>query len=179
MLLVTARWVEPATRGKALTPYGREAEKKTLQLMEESLRPGAHANVPPQRSRQLHESIALDIQQLLPHLQTRGETALAEAQAELTQRGEKEAGNLRDILNDQRQRVLKEQARWASSQLDLPGFTPDERKQLAANQRYWKAFLENVDVDLAREPKRIREFYQPTAHRIEPIGIAYLWPVTG
>ncbi|MDO8348757.1 MAG: helicase-related protein, partial [Planctomycetota bacterium] len=61
MLLVTARWVEPATRGKNLTPYGREAEKKTLQLMEESLRPGAHAHVPPQRSRQLHESIALDI----------------------------------------------------------------------------------------------------------------------
>lgn len=179
MLLVTARWVEPATRGKHLTPYGREAEKKTLQLMEESLRPGAHANVPPQRSRQLHESIALDIQQLLPHLQTRGETALAEAQAELTQRGEKEAGNLRDILNDQRQRVLKEQARWANSQLDLPGFTPDEKKQLAANQRFWKAFLENVDGDLAREPKRIREFYQPTAHRIEPVGIAYLWPITG
>lgn len=179
MILVTARWVEPATRGKALTPYGRDAEKRTLQLMDESLRPEAHRKVPPQRSRQLHEALPLDIAQLLPHLQTRGEAALAEARTELSARGEKEAQHLRDILEDQRQRVLKEQARWASNQLDLPGFTPDEKKQLAANQRYWKAFLENVDGDLAREPKRIREFYQPTAHRIEPVGLAYLWPITG
>jgi SNF2 family DNA or RNA helicase len=179
MLLVTARWVEPASRGKALTPYGREAEKKTLQLMDESLRPGTHANVPPQRTRQLHDTLALDIEQLLPHLQSRGETALDEARSELTLRGEKEANHLRDILNDQRQRVLKEQGRWTNNQLDLPGFTPEERKQLSANQRYWKAFLENVDGDLAREPRRIREFYQPTAHRIEPVGIAYLWPISG
>ena len=179
MILVTARWVEPATRGKSLTPYGREAEKKTLQLMEESLRPSGSSQVPPQRSRQLHDSIRLDIEQLLPHLQTRGETALEEAKAELTQRGEKEAEHLREILTDQRQRVLKEQARWVSNQLEMPIFNPDEKRQLAANQRYWRAFLENVDGDLIREPKRIREFYQPTAHRIEPVGIAYLWPITG
>ena len=66
-----------------------------------------------------------------------------------------------------------------SNQLEMPIFNPDEKRQLAANQRYWRAFLENVDGDLIREPKRIREFYQPTAHRIEPVGIAYLWPITG
>ena len=36
---------------------------------------------------------------------------------------------LDEVASNQLQRVLKEQARWASNQLDLPGFTPDEKKR--------------------------------------------------
>ena len=57
--------------------------------------------------------------------------------------------------------------------LEIPIIAAAEKRQVAANQRYWRAFLENVDGDL------IREFYQPTAHRVEPVGIACLWPVIG
>jgi hypothetical protein len=35
-----------------------------------------------------------------------------------------------------------------------------------------------VDDDIAREPERIVDFYRVASHRLEPIGIAYLWPVT-
>jgi SNF2 family DNA or RNA helicase len=179
LIIVTARWSEPGQRGKALSPYGREAEKRTLQLMEEALTPGAHLKVPKARSKQLHETLTQDIAQLLPHLQKRGETALAEAQSDLKSRGEAEAENLKEILREQRNRVVRQLGRYADDQMDLPGFTTEEKKQLKANQRHWKAWLENVEGDIAREPNRIREFYQTESHRIEPVGIAYLWPVTG
>lgn len=179
LVLVTARWSEAASRGKALKPYGREAEKRTIDLMNDALQPGAHLKVPQTTARQLHNSIGQDIIDLLPHLQSRAETALAEAQQELAERGTKESAHLGEILKGQRERVLREQARWASAQPDLPGFSTDEQRQLKANQRYWKAFLDNVDGDLEREPARIKKFYQTQSHRIEPVGIAYLWPITG
>ena len=179
LIIVTARWSDPSLRGKALTPYGRDAEKRTLQLMEEALTPNAHLQVPTTRAQQLHQSIGRDISELLPHLQKRGEDALAEAQRDLTDRGEGEAAHLKNILEDQRQRVLREQSKWETNQLELPGFSPDEKKQLRANQRHWKQFLDNVESDLKGEPDRIRKFYRTESHRIEPVGIAYLWPITG
>ena len=36
--------------------------------------------------------------------------------------------------------------------------------------------LANVDGDLEREPVRIRDFYTVKSHRIEPLGLVYLWP---
>jgi len=32
---------------------------------------------------------------------------------------------------------------------------------------------------LQTEPDRIRELYKVKARRIEPVGLVYLWPVTG
>ena len=36
-----------------------------------------------------------------------------------------------------------------------------------------------LDNELNSEPERIRNLYQVKARRIEPIGLVYLWPVTG
>jgi hypothetical protein len=35
-----------------------------------------------------------------------------------------------------------------------------------------------VEGDLSSEPDRIRAFYAMKSHRLEPVGIAYLWPVS-
>ena len=40
-------------------------------------------------------------------------------------------------------------------------------------------WLANVEGDLKSEPDRVRSFYQVASFRIEPIGLADLWPVTG
>lgn len=56
-------------------------------------------------------------------------------------------------------------------------FSDDEKRQLAADRRHWERWLANVDGDLAREPERIAEFYQTKSFRLEPVGLAYLWPV--
>jgi hypothetical protein len=65
--------------------------------------------------------------------------------------------------------------------LALPGTDDDavERRQRAADRRHWAQWLENANRDLKLEPQRIAEFYKIRSFRLEPVGIAYLWPVTG
>ena len=54
-----------------------------------------------------------------------------------------------------------------------------QRRQLSADRRHWQRWLTNVDGDLAREPQRIADFYRTRSSRLEPVGLAYLGPVTG
>ena len=81
-------------------------------------------------------------------------------------------------LLDQKKRVSTEYGKEVSAQLTL-GFNEEEKKQLESNRRYWQHWLENVENDIANEPERIKNFYMTTSYRIEPLGIAYLWPITG
>ena len=59
------------------------------------------------------------------------------------------------------------------------GFSDEEKQQLAENTRYWESRLRKIDEELKSEPVRIRQSYLVRAQRIEPVGLAYLWPVTG
>lgn len=178
ILTVTARWVEPATRRGPLSPYAREAEARTLDLLEQALGPGARGKVPGVVAARLQACIARDIEELLPHLDTRGMEAKSDAEAKLAARGRTEAESLRRVLEEQRRRVEAELGRTASVQLTLE-FDEQEKRQLESNRRYWQKWLANVEGDLKREPDRVRDFYRVTSFRIEPIGLAYLWPVTG
>ena len=177
ILTVTARWAEHASRRGALTPYAREAEAKTLELLEGGLRPGAHPNVPEAVAKRLQTSFARDIEELLPHLEQRGKEAKAEAESKLSKRGADEAESIRRVLDDQKRRVLNELGRYDQTQLLLS--LDLEKRQLESNRRYWDKWLANVEGDLQREPERVRKFYEVSSFRIEPVGLAYLWPVTG
>lgn len=179
LLTVTARWLDPADRKQPLAPYGRDAEARTMSLLQESLKPGATGQTVPAAAQQrLQASLAQDIRDLLPHLEQRGLAARQEAEAQLSERGAAESESLRKILEDQRRRVL---AKYNAAEADqmLLGFSDDEKRQLSADRRHWERWLANVDGDLEREPKRIAEFYQTKSYRLEPVGLAYLWPVTG
>jgi hypothetical protein len=59
------------------------------------------------------------------------------------------------------------------------GDNEDERRQLEANKRYWSQRLVSLEEELQTEPDRIRTLYEVKATRIEPVGVVYLWPVTG
>lgn len=179
LITVTARWTDPADRKTPLAPYGREAEARTLGILQESLKPAAgNRTVPTMVSDRLKTSMARDIRELLPHLEQRGKTARDDAEKLLTERARIESDSLRKILEDQRRRVLAKYTTTEADQL-LLGFNDDEKRQLAADRRQWQRWLANVDVDLAQEPARIAEFYQTKSFRLEPVGLAYLWPVTG
>lgn len=178
LLTVTARWAEPESRRGPISPYGREAEAKTLELLEQSLRPGSGSKVPDVAAKRLQASIPRDIEELLPHLQHRGEEARRDAEGKLSQRGHAESEEMRRILEEQKRRVAAELGRAPNAQLLLE-FNDQEKRQLESNRRYWQRWLENVDGDLKREPGRILDFYKVTSFRIEPVGMAYLWPVTG
>lgn len=176
ILTVTARWSDLASRKGPLTPYARDAEARTLALLEQSLKPGASSSVPDATSQQLLASLTADIADLLPHLDKRGHEAKVEAEKRLLERGQAEADSLRRILEEQKKRVLAQMGRYDEDQLLLR--LDDEREQLKSNRRYWDRWLENVELDLQREPGRILDFYRTASFRLEPVGIAYLWPVT-
>ncbi len=177
ILSVTARWMELSSRRGALTPYAREAEAKTLELLEAGLRPGVHPNVPETVAGRLKSSFGRDIEELLPHLEQRGQEAKADAESKLKKRGDDEAESIRRVLDDQKRRVLNELGRYDQTQLLLS--LDLEKRQLESNRRYWDKWLANVEGDLQREPERVRKFYEVASFRIEPVGLAYLWPVSG
>lgn len=176
LIPVTARWSEASARRSKLSPFGRDAEAKTMELLESHLHGGGA--IPESIAKKLLASIPSDVSDLLPHLQARGEIAKSEAQTRLAERGRLESEAMRRILEDQKDRVMKEIGRAPDQQMILE-FSADERRQLELNRRAWAAFIENVDGDLKREPARILDFYSVASFRIEPVGIAYLWPVTG
>lgn len=177
LITITARWVDPAERKTPLSPYGRDAEARTMNILQESLKPASHAHsIPPTTVQRLLACMAGDIAELLPHLERRGQAARDDAEQLLMERGRAESDSLKKILEDQRRRVLAKYNATEAEQL-LLGFSDDERRQITADRRHWERWLANVDGDLEREPKRISEFYQTKSFRIEPVGLAYLWPV--
>ena len=70
---VTARWTDPKIRKAELQPYAKDAETKTLSLLDEAFQFKTGKEIEQELSDQLREAATLDIAQLLPHLQTRGE----------------------------------------------------------------------------------------------------------
>jgi len=177
---VTARWVDPARRRGLLEPYAREAESRTLDLLERAL--AAHGGREPTEAvrERLLAAAACDIEELLPHLEPRAGEWAARAVERLAARGEREARDLRETLERQRERVRQELARYESQARQLTlDLDAEEKRQLEADVRAWRTRLGQFDRDLAQEPERIRGFYAVQARRIEPVGLVYLWPETG
>jgi ElaB/YqjD/DUF883 family membrane-anchored ribosome-binding protein len=171
---VTARWIDPAIRKSPLTPYAREAELKTLELLDHSLIGGANS-IQPTIVTNLRIAVARDIAELFPHLERRGQEYAEDAIRKLAKRGEDESKQMREILESQQKHIGATAEK--SSQAALP-FRDDELRQLEANRRHWGRRLAELETELETEPARIRDVYEVRARRIEPVGLVYLWPVT-
>ena len=180
LTFVTARWTPPSRRNGPLAPYGRDAERFTLDLLKRSLaRPG---NKPrPEIAGRLRETAQQDIAALLPHLERDARDRARRATEALRARGEKEARELDAALTRQRNRVAEElrlhEEGEAVRQLRLFD-TEHEKRELQANIAAWRRRIAQFDADLAAEPQRIRDFYEVRTPRFEPVGLAWLWPDT-
>jgi hypothetical protein len=176
---VTARWVEPSQRKGPLSPYAREAEAKTLDLLERSLGDPGRRTPGKAIQQKLLDAAARDVDELLPQLEPRAQEVAALAIERLRRRGEREEADLRETLERQRERVREELAKHDHEfqQLTLD-FGEDEKRQLEADMRSWRGRLQQFDRELEQEPQRIRDFYEVRAQRVEPVGLVYLWPET-
>jgi len=58
-------------------------------------------------------------------------------------------------------------------------FNQEEMRQLESDRRNWARRLADIERELTAEPDRIRAVYGVQAERVEPVGLVYLWPVTG
>ena len=183
LIPVTARWTDPKIRKSNLSPYARESETKTLSLLDEALITGTGSKIDDQILKQLQASAPSDIEQLLSHLQSRGEEYASDAKKKLVERGQIEAKAMREILETQKkyiaETIAKHDKKDSRQRLLDFGDQEEELRQIESNRRYWDKRLVALETELRTEPDRIRELYDVKATRIEPIGLVYLWPVTG
>ncbi|MDA8118304.1 MAG: DISARM system SNF2-like helicase DrmD, partial [Actinomycetota bacterium] len=177
LIAVAARWVEPSLRKGPLTPYSREAEEKTLDLLEQAMLSSSRHAVPKVPRDHLEAAVAQDIAELLPRMEEKGRGLAKDAEAKLHERGTREALAMHEILAAQQRRVQATiDKNWEAP---LQGLEADEIRQYEANRRHWTRRIEAIDRELQSEPARIRDTYQIKATRIDPVGLVYLWPVTG
>ena len=178
IVAVTARWRPIPARTSALEPYaeGGKAETQTLALLDEALPEADTHRVATEVERRLAETIARDVEDLRPHLVNRANDATKSAIALLGDRAARESADLDKLIRERRERILAVQK--TASQLEL-GFSVEEVKQLRAEQRHWESRLHALERELAEEPKRLRESYDVRSTRLEPVGLVYLWPVSG
>ena len=156
---VAARWIEPDRRDGALTVYAKDAEAKTMELLDETLHGGGARQPSDTVAGQLLSAAARDVSDLLPQLEERARDLAADAIRKLTDRGEREARDLHDTLVRQRTRVQEELARHTREHEQLTlGFDADERRQLEANMKSWERRLVQFDEELGHEPQRLTEF---------------------
>lgn len=177
IIQITARWTEPSRRTGPLTPYGRTAQQETLDSLQRALGEAGQDMIPEQVQARVAASTQQDIADLLPHLESRAEALLQQATLLLSQRANSESRGMIELLEGQRERI-QDALGTEGVQLAL-GFDDDEMRQYQADRRAWERRLEEIDRELVEEPQRIIESYTTQAHRIDPIGIVYLWPRTG
>ena len=184
LIVVSARWVDPQIRQGSLQINSDAEHQKTLALLNDALEQFRPA-VNPLASKQLRESVAGDIRQLHPLLDLQGQKLQKVAEEQLQKRAEEEATAMTGILKTQRSHILAEKKKHkekysnpAQLKFDF-GDDEGELRQLESNKRYWDKRLEMLDEELRTEPKRIKDLYEIKATRLEPVGLIYLWPVTG
>ena len=112
-----------------------------------------------------------------PYLENRATELLKQAETRLAERAEDESQSMIELLEGQRRRIAAA-ANTDDRQMTLD-FNPAERRQHEADRRAWERRLAKIEYELKFEPSRIACTYTVQAHRVEPLGIVYLWPRTG
>ena len=162
-------------------PFGETGKEhdSTLALLEKAMEQGA---TPGDRVRSRLLSLApRQVPVLRKALERRARARRNSAEGKLRKRGEAEAESLEKTLRRQRERV-KQQLEGRSRQEErrlLFELKTEERRQREADIRAWERRLTQFAVEIEEEPKRVREFYEVRATRVEPVGLVYLWPDTG
>lgn len=177
LVMVTARWVDPLGRKEPLRPYAEDSEKFTIQILEKAFERVRDRKVRHEVEDKLKVNAPQDVAELLPHLTKRAEDAARKAAELLAKRGDRESKELRAIIENQRKRILKLQGE-DSAQMTL-GFDERELRQREAERKAWNKRLVDIDRELEEEPAQIIRNYQVQTSRVEPIGVVYLWPISG
>ena len=172
---VTAIWSEADRTKRPLKPLGERGEETTLEQLEDAIRDGraVSENV----TARVNLLTKHDVADLRPELERRAAAQIDQIAKDLTGRGEAEAASLQKLLQAQRDRIGKASRDYNPDQLEL--FNEEERRQREADRRHWSVRLQRLEQELKEEPQRVRQAYEVRAHRLEPIGIVYLWPASG
>ena len=86
-------------------------------------------------------------------------------------------GNGRGVENTPHPRRRAADRQINDAQLLL--FEDDEHEQLRLDRSHRTLRLQELDREIEVEPRRAEEGYRIVASRLDPVGLVYLWPVTG
>jgi superfamily II DNA or RNA helicase len=177
LVTVTAEWRDRSRGPGSLRPLAEsgEADARVLDQLFANLSDAANA-VDAIVDR-LTAGAPVDVTDLRPALEERAHARATRAETELRKRGEAEARSLEQLLQEQIDRIRREQTK-DDGQLTLH-LDESEARQRAADRRSWERAVTRLDDELVREPERLRRSFNIKAKRIEPVGIVYLWPETG
>lgn len=177
IIAVAAEWIAPEARGRGkLRPLNETEKKDVLQELENCLATPALTKVSEAIQQRFKEYAAKDVEDLIPHLEKRAQTLTERAKKKLVERGIKEAKAMKELLEEQRNRILKQEKQYQVHQLSL--FNTDELRQLEADRRHWRIRVGELEKEIIAEPERIEKGYQVKADRVEPVGLVYLYPVS-
>ena len=176
---VVARWRDPEDR-EGLQVLGDRTTREVLQTLEDSLANPRLREVPDPARERLQASAPQDVADLSEHLDDLVQRLIEAAEAKLAERGAREAQEMKTLLEAQRDRIQRRQRETDrdATQLTL-NFAVAEKRQLDADRKHWEYRLEMLEAEIETEPARIEEGYRVKASRVEPVGLVYLWPVTG
>lgn len=139
---MAARWTDSTIRTEPLKPYADATLDKTMELLEQALSADAKHELPSQVRQRLGSGGSRDLDELRPHLKAQSDDLIARATADLRTRGDREAAEMRAILETQRLRIQKTAV---EKDLQQPGlFDQDERRQLEADKRHWQKRLDEA-----------------------------------
>jgi hypothetical protein len=178
VLAVAARWTDTASGPLRPLAEKGEAESRSETLLHQALLETKTGSVPEPVQKRLLATLPRDMSDLLPHLEERARRIAEKAVEKLDARGSREARDMKALLESQRDRIRKTLEAHERPQLRLD-FDEEEKRQLEADRRHQTSRLASLEAELVSEPDRIRAVYDVKATRIEPVGIVYLWPVSG
>jgi len=173
ILLVAAPWTAPVARKGKLRALGLDHHDVVLRQMDDGLAQGKrpHDGV----EKDLAAGAERDVEELLPLLIQRSDSAAKRAEEELGKRAAREAADIVKVLEAQRARIRKHHE---TPQQEL-AFGDLARRQIASERAFWVTRLRTIDAEITSEPQRIDRAYQVQAKRLDPLGLVYLWPRTG
>ncbi len=164
--------VVPTKRGRGMAPGNRQADPR------QAVKAGGIAALPVPPEDQI-DRVLRNAETLSFRLIWAEKKGLRAAASSFSMSRSEYRLKCHEVVEDPRLRVQAKFDATASAQPLLPGFSEEVRRQLTADRRPWEKWLANVDGDLAREPQRITNFYRTKSSCLEPVGVAYLFPVGG
>lgn len=187
-ILVTASyWTEGTDPNRLEAFKTTEAEEKALESLCSVL---ARPDLPPLPAhvvKMLMASAQSDEAALWEAVQRKAADRTAYATERLGQRATIEAGEMTRILEVQRSAIDKELLKRQAAkddprrlQVTMP-WLPEEKEQQAQydeDTRHMEKRQVALSRELETEPQRIRELYGVKHHRLERVGLVYLWPTT-
>jgi ERCC4-related helicase len=187
LLVVASFWSEGDDPAR-LEPFKTaDAEEKALESLSNVLAKEGSPAVPEHIVKMLMAGAARDEDALWGKVTARAEQRIAFARERLEQRAKVEAEEMARILQSQRAAIEKELSKRQALkddpralQVTMP-WLPEEQDQKAqyeADTRHIAKRRAEVERELETEPQRIRDLYAVQHHRLERVGLVYLWPTT-